>query len=490
LIEWLILAMLLVTLWPLCSRGDDGQMTAFHGGQYHSQLLLSNGLLAGVGSRTPSLGGTCTGLSYGAEDLYWNPGRLGFLSGPEVLLDLTPPLIDLDANSLMDLNGEAASAVDDLVDEMGSGDLVLSPGDYPDIQAAVKQKGMIHSAGLTCPVRGWTVGAGFHRPLSLDLELMGAGLGASYTEPLEDASEEELIFSTSADLSFLMDVQVNTVTLALGRRLSPRWSLGLAVNRYDGSLSANGRLQNEGLVALAGHEAAFNDPDSEYPDQLYSRLTGSYSGGAWSLKAGASCRLADNLSLDGAFAFPSTLRLKGHLDLVQYSLPAGIDLESDQVLTPDDVDLDEPTRTRLQEQPTSNEILIEVPGFVKLGAAWKISFVTAILQYGRYLGELSGSCRVDDTGEMVHYQLGIKPTNALTLGFDLGVVRFSGGFLAGESFYRREPPDDDQEPQQTSIVVPTFTLGTGLGLGGGYGVDLLLISVPSGAMRITTNLAF
>jgi hypothetical protein len=465
-------------------------LTGFHGGDYRSQLLLANGLLAGVGSRTPSLGGTCTGLKYGAEDLYWNPGRLGFMSGPQVMLDLAPPLIDLDANSLIDLNGEAAGAVDDLVDEMGSGGLVLSDGDYPDMQASVSQKGTIHSAGLTFPAAGWTAGVGFQRPLSLELEMMGSGLVASFAEPLEDEPEEEMIFATSADLSFLMDVQVNAVTFALGRKISPRWSLGLAADRYYGSTSANGHLQTEGLVTLAGHEAAFNDPEAEWPNQLYSEIAGSYAGAAWSCKAGASYRLLDNLSLDGTLTLPATLNLNGKLDIIQYSLPQGIDLESDDVLDPDGIDLDAPTRTEIQENPTADQVLIKVPGSIKLGAAWKISFLTAILQYGRYLGDLSGRYRIEDGGETVSYHLGIKPTDTITLGLDLGVVRLSGGFLAGESFYRREPQKDDGEPQETKIVVPTFTLGTGLGIGGGYGVDLLLISIPSGAMRITTNLEF
>ena len=490
IIKWLFIATLLVTLWPLCSEAGDGQLTSFHGGDYRSQLLLANGLLAGVGSRTPSLGGTCTGLKYGAEDLYWNPGRLGFLSGPQVTLDLAPPLISLDANSLIDLNGEAASAVDDLVDELGSSDLALSDGDYPDMQATVGQKGTIHSAGLTFPARGWTAGVGFHRPLSLELELMGSGLVASFVEPLEDEPEEEMIFSTTADLSYLMDVQVNAVTFALGRKMSPRWSFGLAADRYYGSISANGRFQSEGLVTLAGHEAAFNDPDAAWPNQFYSEMAGSYAGANWSCKAGASYRLLDNLSLDGTITLPTTLKLNGHLDIIQYSLPEGIDLESDDVLDPDGVDLDEPTRTQTQENPTADQVLINIPGSIKLGAAWKLSFVTAILQYGRYLGDLSGCYRIEDAGETVSYHLGIKPTDAVTLGIDLGVVRFSGGFLAGESFYRREPQKENDEPEQTKIVVPTFTLGTGLGLGGGYGIDLLLVSIPSGAMRITTNLEF
>ena len=490
IVEWLIVILLMVTLWPLCSRGEDGQLTAFHGGQVHSQLLLANGLLAGVGSRTPSLGGTCTGLRYGAEDLYWNPGRLGFLSGPAVMMDLTPPLISLDASSLMNLNGEAASAVDDLVDEMGNGELELSSGDYPDIQATVGQTGMIHGAGLACPAHGWAFGAGFHRPLGLELELMGMGLKACFVEPLEDEPEEEIILSSSADLSLLMDIQVNAVTLALGRRLSSRWSLGLAADRYYGITSANGFLQTDGLVSLSGHEAAFNEPDADWPSQLYSRMAGSYSGASWAWKTGVSCRPRENLSLDGTLTLPSTLRLRGKLDITQYSFPAGIDLESDQVLDPDEIDLDEPTRTRAQENPTADQVLIEVPGSIKLGAAWKVSFLTTVLQVSRYWGDFSGRYRIDDDGETVSYHLGIKPTNAITLGIDLGVVRLSGGLLAGESFYRREPQKEDQEPERTKMVVPTFTLGTGLGFGGGYGVDLLLVSVPSGAMRITTNLSF
>ena len=490
IIEWLILIVLLVTLWPLCSRGDDGQMTAFHGGHYQSQLLLSSGLLAGVGSRTPSLGGTCTGLRYCAEDLYWNPGRLGFLDSPEVMLDLSPPLGSLNAGSLMDLDGQAAEAVDDLVDEMGSGDLVLSSSDYPDIQATVGQTGLVQGAGLAYPAGGWTVAVGFHRPLGLELELIGTGLQACFVEQLEEEENEEMVFSTSADLSLLMDVQVNAVTYALARQLSPRWSLGLAVDRIYGSASANGRLQTEGIVALAGHEEAFNEPDEDWPNQLYSQMSGSYSGASWGWKAGVSWRLRDNLSLDGTLTLPSTLRLNGHLDITQYTLPAAIDLDSDEVLDPDEIDQDEPTRTETQDNPTADQVLIDSPGSIKVGAAWRISFLTAILQVSRYWGDLAGRYRIEDGGETVSYHLGITPTNAVTLGIDLGVVRLSGGLLAGETFYRRQPQQEDDPPEVTRLVVPTFTLGAGMGLGGGYGVDLLLVSVPSGAMRVTANMDF
>jgi hypothetical protein len=488
IIEWLIVVALLVTLWPLCSRGDDGQMTAFHGGRYDSQLLLSSGLLAGFGSRTPSLGGTCTGLRYSAEDLYWNPARLGFLNGPQVMLDLNPPLISLNAGSLMDLDGQAAEAVDDLVDEMGGDDLILSPGDYPDIQATVGQTGLVQSAGLACSAQDWSAGVGFLRPLSLELELLGTGLKACFVEPLDE--DEELVFSTSADLSLLMNVQVNALTFSLARQLSPRWSLGLAVDRTYGSTSANGRLQTEGIVTLAGHEAAFNDPDADWPNRLYSKVDGSYSGTSWGVKAGASCRLGDNLSLDGTLTLPFTLRMNGYLDITQYAPPPAIDLDADEVLDPDEIDLDEPTRTEARDNPAADEVIIEAPGSIKVGAAWRVSFLTAVLQLSHYWGDLSGHYRIDDDGEAVSYHLGITPTNAFTLGLDLGVVRLSGGLLAGESFYRREPQKEDGQPEITRLVVPTFTLGTGMGLGGGYGIDLLLVSVPSGAMRVTTHLAF
>jgi len=492
IIEWLILTMLLITLWPLCSRGEDGQLTAFHGGRYRSELFLSNGLLAGMGSRTASLGGTCTGLEYGADDLYWNPGRLGLLERPQAMLDLTPPLISLDAQSFVDINDLAREAVDDLAAEKGSPDLVLDPSDYPDVSARLGQRSLVPNGILAVPVSDWSFGIGLHQALSLELEAVGTELQAKVYGEDEDDPENDVDLTVGADLSLISRVQVSALGFGLARTIRPGWSVGLMVNRYFGSSAADGRIQVEGIILRAGRETAFNDPSDPWPNDLYQEMSGSYQGTGWGLKMGASCRLRPNLSLDATLSLPSRITLQGEMDIVQHTVP-GLDLSDDDPLDADQVDLDEPTRTETVDNPTADRVNVDLPGALCLGAAWRYRFATALLQYARYFGEYA--CRYDiaQADLPVAYSAGLRPGHVLTVGLEAGPARLAGGMILGKAFYERDPENeeaDGEAPEEESLIVPTFSLGTGFALGRGYRLDLLLISVPAGVMRATTTWNF
>ena len=491
IIEWLIMAVLMITLWPLCSRGEDGQLTDFHGGQYRSELYLSNGLLAGMGSRTASLGGTCTGLEYIPEDLYWNPGRLALLDRSQAMLDLTPPLISLDAQSFVDIDGLAREAVDDLAAEKGSPDLILDPTDYPHVSARLGQRGLVPNGILTVSVQDWGFGIGLHQALSLEMEAVGTELQAKVYGEDEDDPENDVDLTVGADLSLISRVQISALGFGLARSIRPGWSAGLLVNRYFGSSTADGRVQVEGIILRAGQETAFNDPSDPWPNDLYQEMSGSYRGTGWGLKMGASCRLRPNLSLDATLSLPSRITLRGGMEIMQHTVP-GLDLSDDDPLDADQVDLDEPTRTETVDNPTADHVAVDLPGALCLGAAWRYRFATALLQYARYFGEYA--CRYDIAGAdlPVAYSAGLRPGHVLTLGLETGPARLSGGVILGKAFYQRDPEKEngDGELEEDSLIVPTFSLGTGFALGDTYRLDLLLISVPAGVMRATTTWTF
>ncbi len=493
-IEWLTIGSAVITLLSLSlARADEGELTSFHGGAYRSHLLFSNSLLFGVGSKTSALGGTCSGFEEGVEGLYWNPARLGLLPGPEMMLDLTPPFLMFDANTFIDLNDQASQAVDDLVDEIGSQDLILASEDYPEIDATVGQKGFLHSGAVALPVRNWGLGLGFYQPLHMELKAIGTGLGATAHDKKDDdqgSLADEVTLSTSADLSLLLDVHVNAFSLGLGKQLFSKWNLGLAVDRYYGHSAANGRLQMEGIIRLAGQERAFNDPSDPWPNQAHSEMVGSYQGTAWGFKMGTSYRLRPNLSLDAMLIVPTTMRLTGKMDIVQHSLPTGIDFEADDPLDYDQIDEHEPTRTELTDNPTADQMAVHIPGALKLGAAWRLKFLTALVQYGHYFGDFSCTYEIDELETQVAYYLGVRPGDAFTLGLDLKVIRLSGGLLSGRFLYRRDPKKEDHPVEERAFLVPTFSLGTGFGVGKRYGVDLLLVSIPTGLMRATTTYRF
>jgi hypothetical protein len=487
-IHWLTIGSALLTLLGLSlARADDGQLINFHGGDYRSDLLISNGLLFGVGSKTSALGGTCSGLDDDAEHLYWNPARLPFLSGPQAMLDLTPPFMNFDVNNFVDLNREAGQAVDDLVEEMGSEDLSLSQSDYPHVEASLGQKSLVHSGVFACPVRKWGIGLGFYQPLDIQLRVVSAGFQAAVYGQDEDDPEDNVTVSTSADMSLLCDVQVNAASFGAGRKLMPHWSLGLAIERYYGHGSANGRLQVEGIILRDGRETAFNDPSNPWPNDLHSEMVGEYQGSAWGLKLGTSFRPRHNVSLDAMLTLPTSLRLKGGMDIVQRSVE-DIDFGEEEPIDPAEIDENAPTRTVMEDNPTADEMVIEVPGALKLGAAWRVKFLTSVLQYSHYWGDFSCVYGIERLETPVEYTLGMKPTDAITMGLDFKVIRLSGGLILGRSVLQRDPQKEEQE--EINLLVPALSLGTGLTLGARYGLDLLLISLPAGLMRVTTSCYF
>jgi hypothetical protein len=291
-------------------------------------------------------------------------------------------------------------------------------------------------------------------------------------------------------VSLLLDIEVNAISLGVGKEILPQLSCGLGVDRYYGYSATNGRLQLEGIILQAIRETAFNDPSDPWPNQLHAEMVGSYRGTAWGTKLGASYRLRPNVSLDGIVILPTTLRLKGHMDIVQYSMPVGIDFDSENPVDADLVDPYEPTRTELEDNPTADQIVIHIPGALRLGAACRLKFLTVILQYGHYFGDLSCLYGIEKMETSVEYTLGMKPDDILTLGMDFKAIRLSGGLILGRSMYRRDPQKEDDGSEEKRLLVPTLAVGTGLDLGQRYGIDLLLISIPTGLIRVTTTCNF
>lgn len=460
----------------------DSELRYFRGGKYESTVSFSNALFYGIGSRVGGMGGDYGGLVRGSESLLWNPANLASIRRSELTLDFKPRVL-LDAASFVDIDAEVRSAVDDGIEDSKGPNFTMSDGDYPDVGVRFGEKGSFGTGSFAFRGSGFTVAGALHQPFSLSFDLLGSGFEVQMVTIDEEDPTKEVTFFSSVDMNVHARLRIQGASVGVGKMLTPKWSVGLAVDRLSGVAETRARFQVEGIMVVAGNERAFNDPNDPWQNNLHSSIFGKYKGNSTALRLGTTYQLGRNWGVGATLVYYQPLKLSGNLDERKYSLEGlNLDAEADEdLLDITEIDLDEPTRTVMEEPATAELLEIKFPNSLGVGISGKAGFLGLALNYTHYLGEWSYRFDVLDDGKLEVNTKGLSMEYAIRLGFDFNILQLGAGFATGTII------DEGGDSHGKAAFVPMLSLGTGFRVNKSISADVLILGIPSGVGKVTLH---
>lgn len=460
---------------------EDSKILHFNGGAIRNQITVSSNLFYGLGGRSANLGGSGASFHPDAAMAYWNPAQLAALGQPGLQFDLNPAL-SLDLASLAALDPQVRSATDDAISEYR--DPALNPT-YSQIGLGLKQQNMMASVAIAWPMKQFTLAGYFHRPLALHLESMISGIRAQITTRLE---QDDVFLNSFVDGNLDLQFGLSVKGLAMGRKITPKYHLGLAIERYSTRLSGSGYLNVEGTMITGGKEFAFNDPNDNWYNQLNQVLEAEYDGGGWGWKLAGSYLVQENLQFQALVEWAPNIHTHGFANIVNNTIPAlSLSLfgaEDDdpeaEILDPEKLKLSQLTLTRQIDSETHAELLLKLPKTLKLGVAWRSGLISVHANYS--LGFSPVAIQYGD------HEIGLKPSHILRLGFDFKYLQAGIGFAALNRVMQGSTRLT--EGDGATLWLPLFSLATGVDWLEHYRIDLLAIAVPLPVLKMTFGYRF
>ncbi len=476
-----VLLLLSILAINLHAQGDS-ELRYFRGGKYESIISFSNALFYGIGSRVGGMGGDYGGLVQGSESLLWNPANLASIRRSQLTLDFKPRML-LDATSFVDIDAEVRSAVDESIEDSKGPNFTMSDEDYPDVGVRVGEKGSFGTGSFAFRGGGFTVAAALYQPFSLSLDLLGSGFEVQMVTIDEEDPTKDVTFFSSVDMNVHARLRIQGASIGVGKMLGPKWSVGLAVDRLSGVAKTQARFQVEGIMVVAGNERAFNDPNDPWQNNLHSSIFGKYNGNSTAFRLGTTYQLGRNWGIGAALAYYQPLKMSGSLDERQYTLEGlNLDAEDDEdLLDITEIDLDEPTRTVMENPATAKLLEIRFPNALAVGISGKAGFLGLALNYTRYFGEWSYRLDVLDDDSLEVNHKGLSMENAVRIGFDFNVLQLGAGIATGTII------DHGGDSHGKAALVPMLSLGTGFRVNQSLSADVLILGIPSGVGKVTLH---
>ncbi|MBN2011612.1 hypothetical protein JW960_19935 [candidate division KSB1 bacterium] len=490
----LVLSVCLLLTVPLFGQEEDTgtSLTKFVGGTYQVEFSMMNNLFLGVGSRVGSMGGDYGGIYSRSESILWNPANIGWVEQSQWTLDISPAIM-IDPGSFVDLDNEIHTAVDDGIADMKAPGFTMQGDDYPAMNMNIGTKCSFGTGSFVLRGPYFNFGAALIRPFDMSMSLLGTGTKAKIESGDGEDPALAVTMYTTIDLSVASNIHVQGWTMGAARKITPRWTAGFSMERLSGMADLNGKFQINGIMVTAGNERAFNNPDDPWENSLSSSMYGQYEGHSTTFKFGSTFKLNPNWGIGTVLAMAKPLKMAGDMTIKQRTLAAlNLGAEGDEEIldvTSNQFDLAEPTRTVIVDNPTSKTLTLNMPSYFGLGITGKMGFFGLSLNYNQYFGEFSyeyNFVRNQGLGneEQVNYAQGIRLSNSIRFGLDFKIFRLGAGAMMGTMFN-----DNDPESEDKSMIVPSFTLGTGFHITRQLGVDLLLLGVPTGVGKITLTYA-
>ena len=459
----------------------ESKVARFHGGNLDLRLAVSGAYFHGIGGGSAFLGGL--GSHSDASSLYWNPAALGQLSRRSVVLDFAPPLGG-DVAGMLDLNERAADAIDDGLEGNLEKDAIIK---HPKVGLDFSQRGAI-SAGAAAILLsgGWTVAAGYFRPLNVKLEALTSGLESKViTRVTISEGKRDIIFNSFVDTALDFRFDLSAVSLAAARRFPLGPSVGIALSRYRAEATIDGHAAIDGLMIFGGQEHIFNNPADPWPNDLTQAIHGRYEGNGWSVKLGAFYPFRTYLVFQAIVNLSFPIGMTGDLNILQNRIPAlnlGVlfgNGDNEEILDPARLKLTQLTLTERVQEKTYPRLEMRFPHEIGLGVAARLGFVEGAINYTRYLGDLSFGYGP--------YRVGAELEHGVRLGLDFNYARLGLGILTG---HETRLSRGEEKSQRTPFIVPIASIGGGTTFLRIYQVTLQLEALPSPTLLVSFGLDF
>ncbi|NOZ56194.1 MAG: hypothetical protein GXO73_05290 [Calditrichaeota bacterium] len=443
---------LATTSGSLHAQGNT-QLLEFHGGHYRFTGRVGVAL---TGLFDPLFGSPSllTAGRTSPSNVCTNPGALAWNRRLQGVLGFRPGF-GLNLDKFLDMKTLIRPEVDDAIADIRAPGMTLTDEDYPDVQASVGPVSLL-SGVVTVPVGPVVLGFSLTSPFSARLSAVGSGMEMRLKTVDEEDPTREVTFFGSNDFALEMDWRMLSYAVAVSYNALPSLGLGLSVEGLSGAVDFTGRLDTQGIMAVAGIERAFNDPNDPWTNSLFADASASYSGQTARLHLGGQYRLSDRTAFGLSIQTAATLKMTGSASVTQYALP-GFNLNAgadEDMLDPTAISLDEPTRTRLVDNPTGRSVDMHLP------ARTQISFATGTENVGLAVtvAVQSGSFQISHVlqGKDTESRYAFEFSRGLEFGVDLRLWGFFVGVGYGGATLRQVTPDG---VEVQSFPFPRVTLG-------------------------------
>lgn len=479
------------------------QITHFNGGNLHLNLegnLSPFGLVNSTGARGAL--DNISSLNGAASSVFANPAAFGTSRGISMQADFFLPGLGLGISSertkalRQNLKGPIDAAFQD---DMERAEDPLTPS-YPDIGLGLYQTAGV--SGFSVGVMGERLGfmAGAQRPAygRLDLGLGGlrVGLGMSLDE--NDPAADTLSALLSSDVFARLEAELNNFALGIAGKPFSRLSLGLSYQRYTLNLRSEASAEIEGMMQRAGQELYFNNPNSQYRDDLNAAATGDLRGESHGLRAGASLALSRHFALDGVFSMAQKMRMEGEAEGYYHTLFA-LNPGGSPVFDVKKMSFTKLTQTQ-REKAVLRNVSFDLPWEAGVSLSGRFRLLQVNLDYSRFLRHAGLAFTVVDsldafdaeTGEALKARSGgdsvetssFSKRYSLRLSQQVAVgLRLHQVFLhAGALFYEVKEDDllEEVAAYRPSFLpfIPTLNLGYDFPLGPRFKTTVSLLAFP------------
>ena len=437
---------------PARAQGNT-QLLEFHGGHYR---FTGRAGVALTGIYDPLFGSArlLAGGQASAANVCSNPGALAWNRRLSGSLSFRPGF-GLNLDKFLDMKTLVRPEVDDAIADIRAPGMTLTDEDYPDMQATIGPVPLL-SGALALPVGPAVLGFSLYSPFTAHLSAVGSGMEMRLKTVDEEDPTREVTFFGSNDLTLEMSWRLLSYAASVSCSPAPSLGLGFSIEGLSGSVDLAGRLDTQGIMSVAGIERAFNDPNDPWTNSLFAEASASYSGTTARLHLGGQYRLSDRTAVGLSMQTGTTLRMTGEASVVQYALP-GFNMnagEDEDMLDPTAISLDEPTRTRLIDNPTGRSVDVHLPATTRLSFTTGSRSVAAAVS----LAFQTGSFQVTHAlqGKAHESRYAFELSRGVQFDLDLRLWGFFIGLGYSSATFRQTTPDGSESQ---TFPFPRVVLG-------------------------------
>jgi hypothetical protein len=461
---------------------QDSKIILFNGGHVHYDLSLSGNFMQGISGRATRLGSICS-FKNEASSGYQNPAFLAHSNNYTFQFDFAPP-VSLNVAEMLDINGQISQATDDAISDYR--DSELNPV-YTQADAILSQQDQINSLILIFPFLNTGVAGYFVRPVQMAMAATVTGIQTRIVTKMNlSENDDDVIFNSFIDGNLEFDMGLQTYGFALGREINDRFSAGLAFERTDMLVYANGRLNVDGTMLFGGKENTFNDPRDNWHNDLNQSLNAQYRGSDWGWKLGGSWRFNENFMSSVVMDWQPNISASGDMKLVNNAIPAlSLGKEDktksgeDEILDPSKLKLSQLTLTRQVDNKIYQRLTMNQPKILKIGAAYQWNWLALHLCFSKGFTPLSFIYGTDE--------IGLKLVYTLRLGLDFKYLQVGLGLMQLQKIARGS---DKLRDGGESISVPLFSIGTDIHLRQNLDLQVVIAPTPLPMIKFGWGLFF
>ncbi len=462
---------------------DDSKILHLNGGRIESSVRLTNNLYYGIGGKAAILG-SISAFEPSAETAYWNPARLAACKAYFFSIDFVPSF-GVNIGRFVDINGEIQSSTDSAILDYKAPETEIS---YTNLSTIAHQSDQISSALFVFPIQKATFAVYYHRPFDVNLNAVFSDISAQINTKLSLSDEQEDIFFNSFIAGPLaLKFGLDKVGFAGSYQISPKFSMGISLQRNSGHIFANGAANVEGAMLFGGKENTFNDPNDNWHNDLNQAIKTEYKGSALASQVDAAYDVRPNFQLNLVYNWSQKIVTNGYMDLTNNAVPAlNLDVlgedetdEEAEILDASKLKLSQLTLTKSVENETWNQLTLKMPSTLKLGMAYQINWFALHLNYSHGFSPIA--FQYGDA------EFGLSTDNLFRLGLDFKYVQLGMGIGTGNTITKGSKHFDEE---QSSVYLPLFSLGSSFNISKMYSMNLMLVSTSTPILRTTFNVKF